>query len=232
MNRRLAFALCLVASSAWADVTPSPEAQAHIDSGVAAFNAKDYETASRELETAYGPAPLPKVLFGWAQARRLGGHCDEAIPLYRRYLATKPNEEQIEAATTAMLLCQRAKPPPAPVVVVRPQPEVTTRFEPIPWYRDKLGDVLAGGGLVAAGVGVTFLVLASRSEDAAESSPMRADFLDLLDEATLRRRIGWAGIGVGSALVVSAIARYVIHDDFTRVEVTADRGSVAVRARF
>ncbi|MGE0404169.1 MAG: hypothetical protein AB7T06_46100 [Kofleriaceae bacterium] len=231
MKRRYGIAaLVLGVATASADVTPSPEAQAHIDAGVAAYNAKDYETASRELKAAYELVPLPKVLFGWAQARRLGGHCDEAIPLYRRYLATKPNDEQIEAATTAMLRCERGQAPPP--VAVAPRTEVTTRFEPVPWYRDRVGGALALGGVASAAIGTTFLVLASRSEDAAALESVHSDFVARLDEATLRRRVGWAGIGVGSALIIAAIGRYVIHDEHTRIEITAQDRSIALSHRF
>lgn len=232
MLRAIGFTLLLGATSVRADVQATPEAQRHIDAGVAAFNAKDYDTASHEFEIAYDLVPLPKVLFGWAQARRLGDHCDEAIPLYRRYLATKPNDEQIEAATTAMLLCQRADAPDPVVVTVTRPPELVVRHELQPWYRDKVGGVLVAGGVATLSVGVTFLVLASHSEDAATRAPKRDEFLDLLDETTLRRRIGWAGVGVGAGLLAGAIARYVVHDEFVRVEVSGADRSVALSTRF
>ncbi|HEY5925026.1 MAG TPA: hypothetical protein VIV11_25265, partial [Kofleriaceae bacterium] len=198
-----------------------------IDAGVRAFEAKDYATASTELEAAYNLAPLSKLLFAWAQARRLGGHCDEAIPLYRRYLATKPTDQQIEAATTGMLLCERAQAP-APIA----RPPVLIRYEVAPWYRDEIGGVLAAGGIASVAAGVTFLVLASHSEDAAAVAPTRPAFLELIDEATFRRRIGWAGVGAGSALLIGGVARYLIHDEHARVEVAATGHSITLQARF
>jgi hypothetical protein len=237
MVRWIVVAALALRATARGEPPPSPEAQARIDAGVSAFNAKDYTTASTEFEAAYALAPLPKVLFAWAQARRLGGHCEEAIPLYRRYLATKPTDEQIEAATTGMLLCERASPPPpepTPVVTVPPPPSppVAVREHRAPWYRDTAGGVLVASGVISLAAGATFLVLASHSEDAANAEPLRSDFLAGLDEATLRRRIGWAGIGVGSGLLLGGIARYLFHDGSTTIDVAASHHSIAIAGRF
>ena len=225
--------LALLPSVAAGEPPAPPAAQAHIDAGVAAFNAKSYDAASAEFEAAYTLAPLPKLLFGWAQARRLGGHCDEAIPLYRRYLATQPTEQQIEAATTAMLLCERgtepapSAPPPAPL-----PPTIVIREERVPWYRDRAGGALSIAGVLAVGTGATFLVLANHSEQAATRAGNRNEFVDDLDQATLRRRIGWAGIGVGSALVLGGVLRYVLHEEHAPVDIATTGNSISFSARF
>jgi hypothetical protein len=215
--KRLAILCTLVAgiATAQADAPYAPAVQKHVDAGLAAYRAGDYETASREIEAAYVIDPRPALLYTWAQARRQGGRCEDALPLYRRYADTATSEAQTAAAKTGIDLCEKqlaekrdAKPPDP--IVTPPPPPPRKKPEPPPWYRDKIGDVLAIGGLVGLGVGTGFLVASKRSLDSANRAEFRDDFGDLLDEANGRRRLGIGVLGAGSALLATGIVVYVV----------------------
>lgn len=244
MIRRLVLALALVAGVAAAD--PSPEAKPHVDAGVRAYSAAEYDTAAREFELAYEIDADPALLYAWAQARRQGGRCADAIDLYRRYLETKPTADQTTAANTGITLCEQqlqqqqqplppertdpTPPPSGPPTREAPPAAVTVDR---PWYRDKLGAGLVGGGAVATALGVTFLVLAKRSADAASDADTRSDFLDHRDDALSRRRIGYIGLGVGAALVGAGVLRFVLRDDDDGSATVAITGtSIGVAGRF
>jgi tetratricopeptide (TPR) repeat protein len=209
-----------------------PAAKPHVDAGVKAYTAGDYETASREFEAAFALDPDPNVLYAWAQARRQGGRCAEAVALYQRYLGTGPTEAQIAAARTGISLCDRARPvPDVARVSPSPPPREPERSQ---WYQDRLGGALTIGGAVVAGVGVTFLFLSKRSESAALGAFARDEFGELLDEATMRRRIGVVGCGVGAALVIGGIVRYATRGERAAppVAIRATATSVSVVGRF
>lgn len=232
MNRLCLLVVCgLLGASPDALAQPSAAAKPHVEAGVKAYNAADYETAIREFELAYGIDEDSVLLYAWAQAQRQAGHCDKAIGLYRRYIESKPTDVQIEAANTGISLCDQMPavppkpeklPPPPPDPVIQPPPSDSP-----PWYKDQLGGGLVIGGVASLAIGATFLVLSSSSEDAANQGT-RAEFLDHLDEATLRRRIGIVGLGIGLGLATAGIVRYSTRD----VVVTASGTSVVVSGRF
>jgi tetratricopeptide (TPR) repeat protein len=210
------------AGTARADVPKvSPEAEQHLESGKAAYAAADYATASREFEAAYEIDPNPSLLYAWAQALRLNGRCADAVPIYRRYLETGPTDQVRIEVDKLIRLCEPVKPVPEPKLDPpldlpldprpdrRPPAEPAHRPERRRWYRDVLGGTLTIGGVAVAGAGVAFLVASKRSEDAANRAELRSDFLELLDEATVRRRVGLVGLGLGAALVTGGIVRYV-----------------------
>ncbi len=247
MNRhhlRCLFVLVLVLASP-ADLAHAedpriadPAAQAHVDAGKAAYSAGDYETASREFDAAYAIVPDPALLYGWAQSRRLGGHCTEAVALYRRFLASALSDAQIAAGKTGIALCEQATPPEPPPQDEPPQdppnnpPPVEGR-DPSRWYSDPVGGGLVIGGAVGVGVGITFLVMSRRSEDAASTAEFRDEFSDLLDQATTRRRIGLAAAGIGSALLIGGIVRYATRSPSApAVVVGATGSSLVVSGRF
>jgi hypothetical protein len=210
-------------------------AEPHGDAGVAAYQRGDYAIAAHEFELAYAANPDPKLLYAWAQAQRLGGQCDKAVELYRRYVETGPTEEQVSAATTGISLCAeqtRSKDPP-PVKDEPTPPIVEPKRERPPWYTDKIGGGLVIGGVAALAVGTTFLILSSSSADAADSARTRSEFVDKLDEASSRRTIGVVGLGLGAALLAGGAIRYLTKpDDDAGVSVGVGPTSVALFGRF
>jgi tetratricopeptide (TPR) repeat protein len=80
------------------DAAKRKAAKAYVDAGLAAQNARDYETAVTFYAKAYELAPHPLLLFNIAQAYRLAAREDRAIEFYRRFLATKPTGREAQDA--------------------------------------------------------------------------------------------------------------------------------------
>jgi tetratricopeptide (TPR) repeat protein len=237
-----AAALTLAGSAAPARADePGPAAAAarpHVEAGVRAYEAGDFAAASREFEAAVRIDPVPAVLYAWGQSLRQGGRCTEAIAVYRRYLATNPDELQAAAATTGIALCEAARPPPAPAPAPAPAAPLPSAAGPTDtprraWYHDPAGGALVIGGVAMAGIGASFFVLAERSIDRAEREPLRDRFVEQLDEATQRRRLGYAGAGLGAVLVLGGIVRYATRGDGRApVAVTASPGMVSIHGSY
>jgi tetratricopeptide (TPR) repeat protein len=242
MMRTLCCSIVVVIASASAAAAQpthelSPAAKQHLDAGVAAYRANDFDTANRELEAAYAIDPDPTLLYTMAQARRLGGDCSKAIELYRQYIESKPSDAQIAATNTGIELCREkepAKPPtPAPPSprIVPPAPPVEGRTRP--WYQNTLGDALTIGGVAGIGVGIGFLIASGRGKDRALAADLRDDFETELARATRQRGIGFVAIGAGSALVAGGVLAYVLrpaHD--SRLAMSTDGHTVYVAGSF
>ena len=217
----LAIAVLIAPALAVADDLP-PVAQEHVDAAAVAFEAHDYAKAGTEFEAAYKLAPVPFLLFSWAQAERLAGHCPKALDLYKKYLYADISRAQIEVTRSNIKLCEAqswmppATPPPPP--------------PPQPWYMNVLGDSLTGAGVIGFGVGLTYLTLGSRSETRAKQAMYLDEFQAGLDEATSRRRIGGVSLVLGAALVAGGVVVYVVHG--RHVTATTDGQSVVVGGRF
>jgi hypothetical protein len=231
--KQRASAILVVVALSRAAIAGPAEAKPHVDSGVRAYSAGDYATAIDELSLAYSLDPAPKVLFAWAQALRLAGRCPDALARYKQYLGTGPSELDGAAATTGIALCEQ--------IVQQQQAELDRKAHepperppaPQPWYRDTFGGVLVGGGVVGMSVGVTYLVLARHSLDASAQEPFRDRFIDLIDEATLRRRIGYTALGIGAALAVTGVVRYVwIRHTTATVAVAPQTAALVVYGEF
>ena len=69
------------------------------------FAAKQFAAAASAFAAAFAVEADPANLFAWAQAERLAGHCDRAIPLYSLYLSTRPDRLNRDAATKSVALC-------------------------------------------------------------------------------------------------------------------------------
>ncbi|MEM6989883.1 MAG: hypothetical protein AAF721_05285 [Myxococcota bacterium] len=67
--------------------TAEPSFEALIEEARTHFDAGRHSEAAAALEAAYGQAPEPDVLFNWANAERLAGHCERAVELYDRFIA-------------------------------------------------------------------------------------------------------------------------------------------------
>ena len=234
MITRHAFILCLVlahASTARADDEISPEAQRHLDLSVAAYKAGDFDTASKEIEAAHGIDPKPRLLYTWAQVKRLGGHCSEAIDLYKKFAAASTSDEQRKAAETGISLCEKetAKPiEPAPAVVVTPPVD-----EPRRWYHNKLGDGLLGGGVLATGIGIGFVVASVRAANRADEASQHDAFVSAIDQATTRRRLGIVATTVGVGLLAGAVFVFLRDKPETRtIAISTDGRSLFVAGAF
>src|SRR6185436_1109666 len=87
-----------LAQSAPAPVDKKQVAKHYVDAGLAAQESRDYETAITFYLKAYQLVPHPTLLFNMAQAHRLAGHIDQALSLYKRYLAEDPSGTKARTA--------------------------------------------------------------------------------------------------------------------------------------
>ena len=214
---RIVIAIALTAAPAAADPL-SPEAQNHRDAGVAAYSAKDFETASREFEAAYKVDHVPDLLYAWAQSDRLRGRCDLALPHYKQYLYSDIPTEYAEKARANIAECERQnppppppRPPPPPHRVVSPPLPPSPPPDDQPWYTNKLGDGLAATGAISLLVGGIYLGKSSDTASHATTAPTLLDHRAALDTATTERRVGVVSIVVGAALVGTAVYVFLDH---------------------
>jgi tetratricopeptide (TPR) repeat protein len=262
--RALLVVLVLTAAAS-AQPALKPEARKHQDAGVELFNQGKYDEAIAEYEAAYKIDPAPKLLFAIAQAKRLGGNCDEAMPVYKKYLETLPSEAQTAAAQTGMQMCvdeqaarererqererqtaatQQVEPTTAEPPVVAPPTSTnladgSTRMPPPverkAWYRrHPIGAGLVAGGVVSTGVGVGYMISSNAAKKRAQDEELRDDFLDAIDRANSRRRIGIGAIVAGGLLVTAGVLEIVLRDDEQDHAIAAgtDGSTIYVRAAF
>lgn len=204
----------MLASQARAD---DPRANEHFQLGSTAYENKDFSTARREFAAAYELDPSSQNLWSWAQAERMSGRCEEALPLYRKYRDGATTPAKIKYATDYIEQCESALPSPPP------------------WYTNKLGGALAISGVVALGLGVGFVAVSHRTESDAYVSPANiGEFEKKLDEASTQRTIGAVSIGVGLALIAGGVTVYVLHGRQHEQPIVAgtDGRTLFVGARF
>jgi tetratricopeptide (TPR) repeat protein len=231
MIKRTLIALCACTALASADDTAAPPplnaaAQEHDDAALAAYKAKDYDTASREFEAAYKADPVPALLYGWAQSERLGGHCDRALPLYRKYVYADVSAQSLEAARANIKQCEQQVP-------VAPPPPEAPPPAPSPWYTDGVADALTVAGTAGAIVGIVYVVKSGNTRDSAATAPNLTTFQSRLDDATTQRRVGYTALGFGVALASVGVYLYIHHGHEQHAAIVASDGhSIFVGARF
>ena len=132
---RQALTVALVLASGTAGATPkNRSARMTFDRAVKAYAGGKFKQASDLFARSYKQESDPDALFGWAQAERKLGHCDKAVELYERLLASNMPAENKQAVHEPMEECKtaletaRPKPETKPVPEVKPEP----RPEPPP----------------------------------------------------------------------------------------------------
>ena len=197
----------------------SDEARAHYEHGLELYGEKDYAGAIRELDAGYGLDPRREFLFAEAQAHRLNGDCKSAVPLYKKFLDSDPDDVQVNAAHIALSRCAEQMATAAPPQPARPTTAAST-LAPVlpasrtsapadPWYKDAVGGVLLGAGVaaLALGTGFTFAAL-SASDDAKQSSATYPDYKSRYATALGRSNIEFGAFAAGAALTGAAMYRY------------------------
>ncbi len=191
-----------------------PEALEHFERAQAHFEAKRFSEAAAELEAAYAIEPDAALLYGWAQAERFAGNCKKAVPLYARYLDTRPDEESARAAEASIVMCAGKigdEPEPGAKTVDPETDEGSDDEEEIkPAYRDWLGATFIALG-VATGIAGGVLLGVGRQEvmDSA-AAPTEDDYFGEVAAGRTKHTAGIALLGVSGALVLSAVIRYSV----------------------
>jgi hypothetical protein len=205
----LAAAAVVVVATTVASADPKPmtdAARRELERGLSLFTAREYDRAIATFDAGFAIEPHPDFLYAKGQAQRMNGDCEGAVASYRGFLASSPPEEEAKLTRFNLARCEAelARTRRAPL----PERPVPVELAADPWYRDPLGGVLAGGGVIGVAVGVTFLVLADRSVDRANDADDLETYLIEADRADGRRLIGKVSLVLGGALVTAAIVRY------------------------
>jgi tetratricopeptide (TPR) repeat protein len=200
----------------WVALAPADplEANPHYGEAQQHWRAGRLDEAAAALERAYEKDPRPEYLFMQAEVRRKQERCEEAIELYRSFIAHEPPTEDVAAAERAMDACEEEiEPvPPAPVVVPpddRPPPPPPPP-KPRPWYADPLGNALVWPGLAVAGVGAGLLGAAHRNRAAAAGAASEPAYLDTLGSAPEMSEAGIALLSIGGALMLAGTIRWAV----------------------
>ncbi|HLL23741.1 MAG TPA: tetratricopeptide repeat protein [Kofleriaceae bacterium] len=107
-NLALITAAVLAAAAPTSADEPIPaKAKKLADHGRDMHKRGEYDRAIVAFKEAYVIAPSPGLLFNLAQSYRLQGNCDDAVLMYRRYLATGPSVEARGVAETHLATVER-----------------------------------------------------------------------------------------------------------------------------
>jgi len=202
-------------------------AKAHLDRGSMFYDLQDWPSAQREFKEAYMADPKPQTLFMLAQAQRLGGDCTSAVGTYKAFGRlpgvtpaqqaaaeglTHKCEADLEAkknaaaaATSASTAPPSSASPPTTAVPPKEKPSA-----PGPWYADALGGVLFFGGLAVAGTGTAFLIVGNSAMSGSSTASSYGAYQDQSSGAKPQQTIGVVGIGLGAALALGGVLRYVL----------------------
>ena len=202
-----------------------PDAQALYDRAVAAFAARDYAAAVRDLEASYALDPRREILFTEAQAERLSGDCRGAVVLYQRFLSTRPPGVQVEATQLGLARCAQELARRPEVVVMTPPPApAPPRPPPPPWWRDPWGLTLTAAGIAAAGVGAGFLVAGELARSDAGDAATYDAYVRRWSAASDRLDVAAGALAIGGALVAAGVGRLWL----VRRHARAERGVAAL----
>ncbi len=213
----VAVAMPVVLGSRSAEAQPGPGATANtraearklVDEGIAAQNAEDYGKAIALYLRAFSLDPHPLLLFNVAQAHRLAGCPQRAVPFYERYLTLDPEGAESAPARAALAEIQEAARPDgpdcakdsaeaAPPEVAPPAAApVTADDRPLPPSRpSRVPPVLfwVGGGLALAGSGIAFYLGQQGGQDHPEDPYI---YRGATPAGFVLAGVGAASIGVG-----------------------------------
>jgi len=215
-------------------VLAGPPADSEFEAGTAAYAEKRYAEAAEHFERAHRARPDPVLLFVWAQAERLAGRCDAAVPLYREYLSLDPPDADVEVTRAAIEECGEdpdlvpEPPDPAssgddpdetePLDALEPDspdpdeglPETSPDDRVRPVGRDPWGHVLTWSGVVIAGVGAGLLGEAHRRRASGEQAADEQAYRDAFVGAPALSRAGIGLLAGGGALVVAGVVRFAV----------------------
>jgi tetratricopeptide (TPR) repeat protein len=227
MRALLVAAIVCLAGSVFADgkLPPmAPEAKAHLEKGLRAYDVQSYAEAIDEFRAGYQIDARPELLYALGQAERLSGDCKGAMEAYRSFLRTNPSSRQEASAKKNLQRCAReleaaasaAPRPPAPVepaaerAAVPPPPEPVLP-PPAPYYRDVLGGAALGIGLAGIGAGGALWGIGEGQIGAVNGASRYDQFARSTAGAQGAETLRIAGIvtvSVGGALLVVAAVRY------------------------
>lgn len=204
-----------------------PEASAHFRRGVELFNAGDFEGAVEQYEAGFAIEDHPLFLYSMAQAETKNDNCPRAVKLFKEFIAADVPDKARDNARGGMLFCAEILAEAGTAVAPTYDPVDDPIDEPIDdpvdtddgdtgprdgagkWYLDPAGDALVAVGVVGVGVGVGLLAGAGVLEGQPQP-PGYAEHVDRLERVELLRTVGGITAGVGGALLIGGVVRWVI----------------------
>lgn len=239
MKHLLIFALIALPLVAFAGPKEKKEAQEHINKATEAHKDGKYDVALSELQAAYALDAQPDLLYAIGQVYVKLDKCDEAVASYEKFLSTNPPADAANGAKEAIDTCKAKQPPPPPPEPTpppqpAPPPPAPVQPESKPFYTDKIGSALVGGGVVAVVLGVVMYTSARSTLDDAEAAPTYAEHQELVDDAHLKRNIS-VGVGIlGLAAIGVGVWHYTQYNAEQSVAVTptSSGGMVTWMGRF
>lgn len=246
LTRLLAVALVIASPVAWA-VPKDGNARAAFDEGIAAYQKQDYTAAAAAFGRSYELEADVETLFAWAQAERQLEHCDKAVELYQKLLEAKLPDENHRVVLEKLEECKKILAANAPEPAPTPTPTPSPAPQPMPdrpidkgpegksRFKDPLGGVLLGTGVVGLAVGGYFLMSAKSADSDAKAATNYFDAERLSSDAESKGRTGVIAAIAGGALIAASIVRYTtIKPARTTVSgwLTPDGGGLAAFGRF
>jgi tetratricopeptide (TPR) repeat protein len=229
MRTLLPLLVCLLLGSvAWAQGPLPAAARKHLERGIELYAAGRYGESAAEFEAGLRVADHADLWYALGQAERRRGDCDAALRAYRRFLSTRPPQDEAQRAEANIKRCeedlaaQRSETPPEPDPAPRgsaqppatlTRPADTAAAPGSDWAALQIiGAGVAVTGAAVVGAGVFFAVRAQSDWDALNAAAARhevwssdlqrrydsADASD--DRATLLFVAGGAAAAVGGIL--------------------------------
>ena len=188
-----------------------------LEQGIAAYKAGKYDDAIVLIGKSYAIEPRPESLFALAQAERLAGKCDLAIPHYKKLIESSTELATVRAVQNNLALCVKdepeppePKPRPAPATTPPPKAETRVVVREVPGGGDAFATSMFAGGALATG-GAIGLYLSSQSSLDAAADASTLDGHDRLEDRGRRdRTLSMIAAGAGVAMIGVAVVRWTI----------------------
>lgn len=194
---------------------PATTGDEHRAEGYAHAERGEWDQAIRAYELAYAIDHDPVSLYAIGRIHAQRGDCARAHQAFERFLATSPPPRARASAEDEIARCQPAAAAD-PVASDDTDPadvDVDVDVDaprPRAFYRDPIGGALFGTGVVAGAVG-GYLYL--RARDALCADPCTGSYESYEDSLAHARSLRTGALvagGVGGALVVASIVRWVM----------------------
>jgi tetratricopeptide (TPR) repeat protein len=190
------------------------ESNPHYKEAEAAWTEGRLEDAAAALQRAYQEDSRPEYLFMRAELVRRQGRCPDAVPLYERFIAAGPPEQDVAAAQAAIAECEpqpEPEPEPPPPRVEPPPPATPVDRPPLQRPRpDAIGHALLWPGLAVAVIGGGLLGAAHARRRDAVDAPSEPAYLDRLGRAPEMSAAGITLLAVGGALALAGAIRLAV----------------------
>lgn len=183
----------------------------------------------RLIERGYALSGNPWFLFALAESKGAGERCGSGRELLERSATEAQSAVLAELARARLNACAASADASGTagatgtggeargeVVGASPGAERAGHGELAPWYRDRWGGALAGGGFVVAAAGGVTLYLGHRRVERADG-PTYGAFAADVDSGRRLETVGAIAIGAGAVLVALGLWRYASRERGVRV---------------